>query len=60
MTIIFILAFISIFNLSAFGKEEVEIGMVFESGCPMAKQVLVDKIIPEIKLFAKDGKKLFF
>ena len=53
---IFIVAIIATMSGSAVGKEVVEIGMVIETGCPFAKQVLVDKLIPEVKLFSKEGK----
>ena len=56
MFIIFIVAIIATMSGTAVGKEVVEIGMVIETGCPFAKQVLLERIIPEVNFFAKEGK----
>ena len=61
MSFIVLLAIFAIISCPVFCKDEVEVGVVFESGCPGAREFMTTRLIPQYKLLSKDGNfALFF
>ena len=54
------LLFMSIFALQCdqiWGKEKVELGLLYESHCPFSREFIVDQLFPTFNQVLKEGKE---